>query len=58
MIVSVHLADVGRLSAQRLLLRRLDAAKVPGMTYAEPVRQPRSARAPTGSPARNPAGSD
>jgi hypothetical protein len=36
-IVSVHLADVGRLNAQRLLLRRLDAAKVPGMTYAEPV---------------------
>jgi hypothetical protein len=34
-IVSVHLADVGRLSAQRLLLRRLDAAKVAGMTYAE-----------------------
>lgn len=37
MIVSVHLADVGRLSAQRLLLRKLDAAKIPGMTYAEVV---------------------
>jgi hypothetical protein len=37
MIVSVHLADVGRLNAQRLLLRRLDAAKVPGMSYAEVV---------------------
>lgn len=35
MIVSVHIADVGRLRAQRLLLRPLDAAKVPGMTYAE-----------------------
>jgi hypothetical protein len=36
-IVSVHLADVGRLNAQRLLLRRLDAGKVAGMTYAEVV---------------------
>jgi hypothetical protein len=36
-IVSVHLADVGRLTAQRLLLRRLDTAKVPGMTYSEVV---------------------
>lgn len=37
MIVSVHLADVGRLNAQRLLLRRLDAGKVTGMSYAEVV---------------------
>lgn len=37
MIVSVHLADVGRLKAQRLLLQGLDAAKIPGMTYAEVV---------------------
>ncbi len=37
MIVSVHLADVGRLNAQRLLLRQLDAAKVPGMSYSELV---------------------
>jgi len=37
MIVSVHLADVGRLNAQRLLLRRLDSAKVAGMSYAEVV---------------------
>jgi hypothetical protein len=36
-IVSVHLADVGVLSAQRMLLRRLDHAKVAGMTYAEVV---------------------
>jgi hypothetical protein len=36
-IVSVHLADVGRLNVQRLLLKRLDPATVPGMTYAEPV---------------------
>jgi hypothetical protein len=36
-IVSVHLAEVGRLRTQRLLLRPLDAAKVPGMTYAETV---------------------
>jgi hypothetical protein len=36
-IVSVHLADVGRLNAQRLLLKRLDPAGVDGMTYAEPV---------------------
>lgn len=35
MIASVHLTDVGRLTAQRLLLRPLDAAGVPGMTYAE-----------------------
>jgi hypothetical protein len=37
MIVSVHLADVGRLRAQQMLLRPLNAAKVPGMTYAETV---------------------
>jgi hypothetical protein len=37
MIVSVHLADVGRLTAQRLLLRRLDAEAIAGMTYAEVV---------------------
>lgn len=35
MIVSVHLADVGLLRAQRMLLRPLDAERVPGMTYAE-----------------------
>jgi len=35
MIVSVHLADVGWLKAQRMLLRPLDAKRVPGMTYAE-----------------------
>lgn len=37
MIASVHIADVGRLRAQRLLLQGLDAAKVPGMSYAEVV---------------------
>ena len=37
MIVSVHLADVGALRAQRLLYRRLDPAAIPGMTYAEPT---------------------
>lgn len=37
MIVSVHLADVGTLKAQRLLLRRLDADGVAGMGYAEVV---------------------
>ncbi|HET9163555.1 MAG TPA: hypothetical protein VFN89_08960 [Solirubrobacterales bacterium] len=37
MIVSVHLADVGRLNAQRLLLRGLDASRVPGMSYSEVV---------------------
>lgn len=37
MIVSVHLADVGPLRAQRLLYRRLDPVAVPGMTYAEPT---------------------
>jgi hypothetical protein len=36
-IVSVHLADVGRLNAQRLLLQSLDASKIPGMSYAEVV---------------------
>jgi len=35
MIVSVHIADVGWLTAQRKLLRPLDAGRVPGMTYAE-----------------------
>lgn len=37
MIMSVHLADVGRLKAQRLLLRGLDGRRVPGMSYAEVV---------------------
>jgi len=37
MIVSVHLADVGKLQANRLLMRSLDASEVDGMTYAEPV---------------------
>jgi hypothetical protein len=37
MIVSVHLADVGRLKAQPLLLRGLDATGVPGMSYSEVV---------------------
>jgi len=36
-IVSVHLADVGRLRAQQLLLQGLDASKIPGMSYAEVV---------------------
>jgi hypothetical protein len=36
-IVSVHLADIGLLQAPRLLLKRPDAASVPGLTYAEPV---------------------
>jgi hypothetical protein len=34
-IVTVHLADVGPLKAQRLLFGRLDPARIPGMTYAE-----------------------
>lgn len=37
MIVSVHIADVGRLEAQRHVLRRLDVSTVPGMTYGEAV---------------------
>jgi hypothetical protein len=37
MIVTVHLADVGPLRAQRLLFQRLDPAAIPGMTYAEPT---------------------
>lgn len=37
MIVSVHLADVGRLRTQRMVLRPLNATTVPGMTYAETV---------------------
>lgn len=37
MIVTVHLADVGPLKAQRLLFRRLDPARIAGMTYAEPT---------------------
>ncbi len=37
MIVSVHIADVGRLQVQRILFQGLDATKVPGMSYAEPT---------------------
>ncbi len=37
MIVSVHLADVGPLTAHRVLVQGLSTAKVPGMTYAEVV---------------------
>ena len=37
MIVSVHLADVGWLQVQKLLFQGIDAARVPGMTYAEPA---------------------
>ncbi len=37
MIVSVHITEVGRLNAQRLLLQRLDAGGVAGMSYAEVV---------------------
>jgi hypothetical protein len=37
MILSVHLADVGFMQAQRLLFQRLDATAIPGMTYAEPA---------------------
>lgn len=37
MFVSIHLADVGPLQAQRMLLRGIDATKVSGMTYAEPA---------------------
>ncbi len=35
MILSVHLADVSRRSALRLIRRRLDPASVPGLHYAE-----------------------
>jgi len=37
MIVSVHLADVGRLQAQRLVLQGLSSSRVPGMRYGEVV---------------------
>lgn len=37
MIVSVHLADVGRLNAQRLVLQGQKAAAISGMRYAEVV---------------------
>lgn len=37
MIVTVHLADLGPLKAQRLLFHRLDPGRVAGMTYAEPT---------------------
>jgi len=37
MILSVHLATVGRWQAQRMLLGGLDASAVPGMSYAEVV---------------------
>jgi hypothetical protein len=53
MIVSVHLADVGWLKVQQLLFRRLDAADIPGMTYAEPAfTAPLGARVPRPSPGR------
>lgn len=37
MIVSVHLADIGRVQAQRLVLRGLNVSKAPGMRYGEVV---------------------
>lgn len=47
MIVTVHLADIGPLRAQRLLYSRLDPARVPGMAYAEPTMTgPLGARPP------------
>ncbi len=53
MIVSVHLADVGVLRAQRLLFQRLDATKIPGMTYAEPaITAPLGNRVPRPRPGR------
>jgi hypothetical protein len=53
MIVSVHLADVGWLQTQRMLFRRLDPLKIPGMTYAEPAfTAPLGRRIPRPYPAR------
>jgi hypothetical protein len=37
MIMSVHLADVGPLRAQRMLFSAPSGDEVPGLTYAEPV---------------------
>ena len=53
MIVSVHLADVGWLQAQRLLFQRLDSTQVPGLTYAEPaLAAPLGNRIPRPHPGR------
>lgn len=53
MIVSVHLADVGLLKTQKMLFRRLDAATIPGMTYAEPAfTVPLGGRVPRPHPRR------
>lgn len=53
MIVSVHIADVGLLKAQRLFFGRLDVAAVPGMTYAEPaLTVPLGSRMPRPHPRR------
>jgi hypothetical protein len=53
MIVSVHLADVGLLKTQQMLLRRLDATTIPGMTYAEPAfTVPLGSRVPRPHPRR------
>jgi hypothetical protein len=47
MIVSIHIADVGPLRAQRLLFRRPRVAEVPGMISAEPaITAPLGTRAP------------
>jgi hypothetical protein len=52
-IVSVHLADIGKLQAHRLLMRRLDPSQVSGMTYAEPVfAAPLGKRIPRPQPGR------
>jgi hypothetical protein len=52
-IVSVHLADVGWLEAQRLLFKRLDPMTIPGMDYAEPVlAAPLGNRVPRPEPGR------
>jgi len=52
-IVSVHLADVGLLKAQRLLFQRIDTSKIPGMNYAEPVlTAPLGGRLPRPQPGR------
>jgi hypothetical protein len=52
-IVSVHLADVGPLKAQRMLFRHPNPSGVPGMNYAEPVlTAPLGTRLPKPRPGR------
>lgn len=53
MIVSIHLADAGWPTVNRVLFRGIDPSTVPGMTYAEPAfTAPLGRRLPRPHPSR------